>query len=366
MQPSLVGRSGSGLVRVFFFSFFYTANTHCPATPLTTPKLSEGSLNPSDSISQTLYSNISGASAPPPHPPPTQLVPRPLTRPAHLPQSVLWTYEDCQNDSLVGLTASNKSRPPMHRVIRLENGCGIPFSQWKSIRASACAIARSTLGSLVSKDPRAATRVRKKKYFKMFFPKEWEVATTQLEAAAPLLALCAGNWKADLTLGVVLSTESVLPSGSPLSVSSSQSHTSLPPPLRSEQATSGSLTRKALAGNKSKRARDPSPPRQLSKKAKCVGHRGEDKEASGAGEGAYAPPSIISNTDHVAGVSKDQSVPSPPDFLAIVRSAAPSQPRARPKVNYKGITVRPSGTSPSTVLRHLSNFSFFLFTQSTI
>src|SRR6266702_1232622 len=201
-----------------------------------------------------------------PTPPFTPMLgPRPLVRPSHLPQSILWTYEDCKSDPLVGLTQSNKSRPPMHRAIRLTNGTGISLAQWKLIRASACAIAYSNLASLFSTDLCAGNWVRKKKYFKTFFTKEWEVALLELEAAAPLLTLCASNWKADMTLSTMLSDWSApsrpSPPHLPLQVSQS------PPPQCARSPAElalaldppGPQAQKMSVGSKSKHPRDPSP-----------------------------------------------------------------------------------------------------------
>ncbi|SRR6266702_349136 len=93
----------------------------------------------------------------------------------------------------------------MHQAIHLANGTGISQSQWKLIQASTCAITYSNLTSLFSTDPCTGNWVHKKIYFKTFFTKEWEVALLKLKATTPLLTLCAGNWKADMTLSTVLS-----------------------------------------------------------------------------------------------------------------------------------------------------------------
>jgi hypothetical protein len=247
---------------------------HCPATPpSTTPVLSGPSLTPSDSVSQGLTGKIGRS----PDDPSSKKEARSITRPSHLPFAVRWTYEDCAQDPLVGINENNKSRLAMHRVIRHEDGSLITPSQWRLIRASTCAVARSTLGNLFSSDPRAAGDPRKKKYFKTYFPAEWERALIRIEDAAPLLKLCAGRWKADLTLGTILSDARVLPSRPSSSHLSSQSP--LPQPSRPSSEVSaardplGRQTQKMPVGGKSKRARDSSPQRQVRKKAKSVGHR---------------------------------------------------------------------------------------------
>src|SRR6266702_3249028 len=82
------------------------ANPHCSATPpSSTPILSNTSLTPSNSMLQGLSGGISQ-----PTPPFTPMLgPHPLVHPLHLLQSILWMYEDCKSDLLVGLTQSNKS-----------------------------------------------------------------------------------------------------------------------------------------------------------------------------------------------------------------------------------------------------------------
>jgi hypothetical protein len=204
---------------------------------------------------------------------------RSVVRPSHLPPSVLWTWEDCLADPLSGLTKSNKSRPVMQRALRTEGGTGIALSQWRAIRNSACAVARSALSHLVSCDPRAASMPRRKKYFKTFFPEEWEAALIKLEGAADLLTLCAGRWKADMTLGTVLAA--TISSRPPSSLSSSRPSPSpllQRPHLPSQPAPArGPQTQKMPVGNKNKRPRDPSPQRRR-KKAKSSAQSGEDKD----------------------------------------------------------------------------------------
>jgi hypothetical protein len=44
----------------------------------------------------------------------------------------------------------------------------------------------------------------KKTFYRHFFSDEWTRAVMELECVAPLLSLCAGTWKAELTLGSAL------------------------------------------------------------------------------------------------------------------------------------------------------------------
>jgi hypothetical protein len=186
---------------------------------------------------------------------------------------------------------SNRSRPPVHKVIRHKNGTGVTPSQWKSIRASALAVTASVLAGLSTHDPRAANMPCGKRYFKTFFPKEWEAALFELEAAAPVLTLCAGNWKADLVLGTVSSKAitTAPPSCPPSPHSSSQQ------PLLSEPGPEPShpQTQKTSVGSKSKRVRDPSPTRRPNKKAKSVKRSGEGKAASAAEAGMSHTPLLF-------------------------------------------------------------------------
>jgi len=171
-------------------------------------------------------------------------LPRPFTRPACYPQSVIWTWEDCKNDYDVGASASNLSRPPMRRAIRDERGDMISDPQWKSIRQSATIIAHSHLDVLRTSSVLAAGQPRKKKFYKRFFLKEWRQALVALEAAAPLLSICFDAWKADLTLGSVMQDER--PSDDSYSAPPSSPSHSAPPSLAgsaSRASTPSSLAR---------------------------------------------------------------------------------------------------------------------------
>jgi hypothetical protein len=67
------------------------------------------------------------------HAPSNLLAPCSLIHPDNLLLSVLWMWEDCVNDLLVGITKDNQSQLPMHRAIRTERGIGITTLQWKVI-----------------------------------------------------------------------------------------------------------------------------------------------------------------------------------------------------------------------------------------
>jgi hypothetical protein len=141
--------------------------------------------------------------------------PRPFTRPTRYPLSVLWTPEDCKADPIVNVTEDNESRPSMRRSIRHEDGSVVSNSQWKEMRQAAVTVAHDCLGSLVVSAHLSGGKKRKKMFYKRNFPADWSRALRQLEAAAPLLSLCSGEWKADQTLGSVLPIPIVKPTARP-------------------------------------------------------------------------------------------------------------------------------------------------------
>ena len=168
------------------------------------------------------------------------LYPRPLARPSQYPLSILWTLVDCKDDAEVGMSASNRSCPPMHRSIRYSNGQIISESDWKSICEAAVHIART---HLVCLDSRVGVGQRRKKiFYKRQFPAKWDQALRELEKMAPLLSYCAGSWKADMVLGAVLQDERLsdpLPSPAASHRAASRSATPVTPSSRS--APRGSL-----------------------------------------------------------------------------------------------------------------------------
>ena len=143
--------------------------------------------------------------------------PRPPARPHDLPPEILWTWDDCKNDTFVGMTASNVSCPPMWHAIRHENGDVITDAEWKVICQSATLIARTHLFPLSRVSQTGAKQTRKKMYFKWYFSLEWAAALRELESLAPPLSLCFGEYKADHTLSGVLHDETSPRAAPPLS-----------------------------------------------------------------------------------------------------------------------------------------------------
>ena len=133
--------------------------------------------------------------------------PRPPARPHNLPPEILWTWDNCKNNTFVGMTASNMSCPPMRCAICHENGDVITDAEWKAICQSATLVAHTHLFPLSHVSQTGAKQTRKKMYFKRYFSLEWAAALQELESLAPLLSLCFGEYKADHTLGSVLHDE---------------------------------------------------------------------------------------------------------------------------------------------------------------
>lgn len=127
----------------------------------------------------------------------------------------------------MGVSATNKSRPPMHRSIRHTDGSLISDEEWKSIRDAANHISHTHLSKLDPSGRLAAGQSRKKKFFKRHFLTEWNCALRALEAMAPLLSFCDAAWKADMVLGAVL------PDDRPSAPLPSPAASHYPPPSRS-------------------------------------------------------------------------------------------------------------------------------------
>ena len=141
--------------------------------------------------------------------------PRPDKRPSNLPPEILWTWDNCKKDPYVDVSPSNVSRPPMRCAIRHEDGTILTDGQWKAIRRTVMLVTRTCLQPLILTAQPRATQSRKKMYFKRYFLTEWAAALRELESLAPLLSLCAEEYKADHTLGAVLHDEASRPRPQP-------------------------------------------------------------------------------------------------------------------------------------------------------
>ncbi|KAH8990955.1 hypothetical protein EDB83DRAFT_2535066 [Lactarius deliciosus] len=165
----------------------------------------------------------------------------------------------------------------MLRTIRHEDSTLVSDNNWKAMHQSAFLIVRTRIQLLNvtpyykyfteqveksnakgakksgKKKPRESTTQQakvKKTFYKHFFFKEWFVALQELETTVPLMLLCAGYWKADMTLGSVLPDIRVdLPTpatshvGTPSRAATPSnasraphSQSSMPPPARSQSS----------------------------------------------------------------------------------------------------------------------------------
>ncbi|KAH9164767.1 hypothetical protein EDB89DRAFT_1911915 [Lactarius sanguifluus] len=286
--------------------------------------------------------------------------PWPMDRPARYPETVLWTLTHCKKDPDVNSSAGNKSRPPMQCAICHEDGSLISEEDWKAMHQSAVLISRThietlditpyhkylseqvekgttkKLGKSISKKPMESTAQQlklKKTFYRRFFFKEWFAALQELESVAPLMSLCTGYWKADMTLGSVLpdtrldlptpasshgaSSHAATPSNAsqaPRSQSSipprARSQSSMPPPAPRSQSSMPPPAPQApqppstlcappakKAGTKAKHRCNPSPPPRSEKRP-----RNDD--------------------DGVLDVGRSQLASPRPAFLSIVKSGA--------------------------------------------
>ncbi|KAH9063696.1 hypothetical protein EDB83DRAFT_2601210 [Lactarius deliciosus] len=159
------------------------------------------------------------------------LHPQPMDCPACYPQTVLWTLAHCKMDPDVNSSAGNKSQPSMQHAICHKDSSLISKEDWKAMHQSAILISHThietlditpyhkylleqvkkgtakKLGKSTSKKPMESTAQQlklKKTFYRCFFFKEWFMALQELESVAPLMSLCTGYWKADMTLGSVL------------------------------------------------------------------------------------------------------------------------------------------------------------------
>ena len=88
----------------------------------------------------------------------------------------------------------------MEKALRNEDGSMISHASWDVIKRSA----KSAIGTYLRKlDADEVT----KRYFRTHHTKEWNNAIAFLEKARPLVGLCAGHWKAEHVLGIVLTAE---------------------------------------------------------------------------------------------------------------------------------------------------------------
>lgn len=93
----------------------------------------------------------------------------------------------------------------MELAIRNADGTMIGRGTYTSMKGSAQAIARNLLELPAPLTSDGNRRSKTKNYFTSFHSQEWNDAIAQLEEKEPLLALCAGHWKASHLVGQCLS-----------------------------------------------------------------------------------------------------------------------------------------------------------------
>jgi hypothetical protein len=142
---------------------------------------------------------------------------------------ILWTWDDCKNNPLVGVSSGNVSCPC---DICHVNGTILSKEEWKVICQSTFLVAHTHLQPLTQTSQPGANQSCKKMYFKCFFSKEWAETLWKLEPLAPLLSLCAGEYKAYHTLGAVLHNGVFQPKHDAPSVSHASTPSSLGPLLQ--------------------------------------------------------------------------------------------------------------------------------------
>ena len=116
----------------------------------------------------------------------------------------------------------------------------ITEAKWRTIHQATILVAHAHLYSLNMSKFRTAGQPQKKGFLQVFFHNIWFSTLEELEVMSPLLSLCAGIWKVDMTLMSVMQDDHslvlppspspsnmVLPSHAPLSCSAPPSHSSV-------------------------------------------------------------------------------------------------------------------------------------------
>ncbi|KAH9011606.1 hypothetical protein EDB85DRAFT_2159789 [Lactarius pseudohatsudake] len=134
--------------------------------------------------------------------------PQPTIRPAHYPEKVQRTLADCKVNAEVNSSPGNLSRPPMLCAICCDDSTlplnVTPYYKYftEQVEKSNAKGAKKS-GNKPGESTTQQAKVKKTLY-KHFFFKEWFAALQELKSAVPLMSLCAGYWKANMTLGSVL------------------------------------------------------------------------------------------------------------------------------------------------------------------
>jgi hypothetical protein len=136
-----------------------------------------------------------------------QSVEAPSVRPRILPLSVLWHYEDCENDSEgIIITEHNKRRPRMTLALRRPDGTKLSRQELANMRRSADIVVQKLVTTVKSSPLFDADISKPTKFFiRTVFLTEYRQAILELEAEQKLLRLCSAHWKADAMIGQAIS-----------------------------------------------------------------------------------------------------------------------------------------------------------------
>lgn len=90
----------------------------------------------------------------------------------------------------------------MELCIRRDDGSVITSAEYSTLQGVVRRIIAVNLTPLsIPKDPAAASTQRTRRWYRKWYPQNYQELLTRLEEAEPLLALCAGSWKADQLVG---------------------------------------------------------------------------------------------------------------------------------------------------------------------
>ncbi|KAF7421256.1 hypothetical protein PC9H_011777 [Pleurotus ostreatus] len=124
----------------------------------------------------------------------------PSQKPAHLPDSVLWTFKGAQAVGPdAGFSTSNPYRPSFGKALRDSNGNPLDSALVSIIKRTALNLA----GRIVALHPikHQANKNQPRDYYRTKCPHLWYGAIILLEEQHGDVAICSAHWKADHLLG---------------------------------------------------------------------------------------------------------------------------------------------------------------------
>lgn len=121
-------------------------------------------------------------------------------KPAHLPDSVLWTFKGAQAiGSPAGFSAANSYRPSFRKALRDSNGNVLDSALVSIIKRTAFNLAERIIALHPIKHQ--ANKNQPREYYRTKCPHLWYGAIILLEEQHRDVALCSAHWKADHLLG---------------------------------------------------------------------------------------------------------------------------------------------------------------------